>query len=141
MIELEFNPTKAHLARIKEWLKEEGESTGEGFFCNWGVIQRCFDDQRLIIGLYQNIPIGFVTHNQIGSTLVFDIMEIKPTHRNKGLGKQLFLESIKYFKEKGVSKIEVDSINEGSARFCRKLGFTVDNDPIERSSNNLKLLV
>lgn len=141
MIELEFNPTKAHLAAIKEWLKKEREETNEGFYCNWEVIERAFNNKLVFIGLYNREPVGFMVYYLSAPKLIYDIIEIKPSHRDKGLGKKMVLDSIKYFKEKGVTKVEVDSINEGSEQFCKKLGFVIDDDPIIKSSNNLKLLV
>lgn len=141
MLKIELNPTDDHLSEIKLWLKEERESTGGGFFCNWGVIERAFQNELVLMGLVEGKPIGFIVYYFSAPKLVFDIIEIKPSHRKKGFGKLLFLESLSYFKKQGAKKVEVDSINEESHQFCKRLGFILDDDPSVKSTNNLKLLV
>ncbi|MFT6948722.1 MAG: hypothetical protein ACJARP_003156 [Vicingaceae bacterium] len=141
MLKIELNPTKDHLSEIKSWLKEERESTGEGFFCNWGVIERAFQNELVLIGLMEDKPIGFIVYYFSVPKLIYHIIEIKPSHRKKRFGKLLFLESIVHFKKKGVKKVEVDSINEESYQFCHNLGFIIDDEPTVKSSNSLKLSI
>jgi predicted GNAT family acetyltransferase len=141
MLKLEFNPSIIQLFEIKAWLKKEQDETDEGFYCSWYMVERFFDEEQLIIGLFENSPIAFMTYNLNGTVLIFDLMEVKPSHRKKGLGKIFVLESIEYFKSKKIKKVEVDSIYEGSREFCRKLGFVIDNDPTVSTSTNYKLII
>jgi predicted GNAT family acetyltransferase len=138
MLKLEFNPTKAQLNKIKRWLKEEKDQTDDGLYCNWYMIERFFERGQLIVGLLENSPTAFMTYNQNGSTIIFDLMEVKPSHRKKGLGKEFVFESISRLKSKEIKKIEVDCINEGSGQFCKQIGFVIDNNPIVTSSRNYK---
>ena len=87
------------------------------------------------------MAIGFITYNQIGSKLMFDIMEVEPLHRNKGFGKKLLIDSIKHFKDKDIIQIEVDCINVGSEIFCTQIGFTKANDPYSQLENGFLMQI
>jgi len=76
-------------------------------------------------------------HEIIGSSwMTFDGRRIhlhhvgvKPSYQNKGLGKKLTLESIKYAKKKGYQiKLEVHKDNVNAIKIYKKLGFTYLGD-------------
>lgn len=54
---------------------------------------------------------------------------VKPSYQNKGLGKRLTKESLKYARKKGYQiKLEVHKDNLGAIKIYKKLGFTYLGD-------------
>jgi predicted GNAT family acetyltransferase len=123
MLELNINPTEKHLDEIKNWLKDELDKTGEGFYVHWEMITKAFTEKRLIVATKKDSSIGFVVYRIYDLTCVIDIVEIKPTERKKGIGKKMIKETLKFLKTKGFSAVELYCSPESSEAFWKKIGF------------------
>ena len=60
-LKVDFKPSTAQLGQIKAWLIAEDHTLGEGFFCNWGVIEDPFDNKRICTLLLGKKAVGFIT--------------------------------------------------------------------------------
>jgi ribosomal protein S18 acetylase RimI-like enzyme len=56
---------------------------------------------------------------------LIDSLAVAEEYQRKGVGEQLFLESVKWFKKKGLSRIELEVavFNPKSVKFWKKMGF------------------
>lgn len=45
--EINTNPTKENLNKIKTWLIDENRKSKQGFYCNWNVIEKSFEKKRI----------------------------------------------------------------------------------------------
>jgi predicted GNAT family acetyltransferase len=120
---LNFSPNQNHQSQIREWLIEENENSGEGFLCNWSVISKAFNENRVITFTEKDFPIGFLVYRKSELILNIVIAEIKPSHRRKGIGKLLINETFEKFKNKGILVSELSCSPASSERIWLKLGF------------------
>lgn len=81
--QLNVSPTQDDLEAVKKWLVEEYNNFGEGFYCNWSIIDKAFRANKLLTFHYENSPIGFVVWSEREIYLEIDILEIKPSLRKK----------------------------------------------------------
>lgn len=121
---IETDPSKEQLKIIKEWLIQEEKESGEGFLCNWNIIEKYFNNNQLVIVLKDQQPIGFSTWRTTDDFLLtIDIVEIHPQYRFNGAGKFLFDEIITFQLKRGVKVVELICAPSSSERFWKKLGF------------------
>ncbi len=113
--------TKENLAQIELWLKNERLETGEGFYCNWSIIEAAYKKDELIVLTIDNQAVGFLTHTDYK----IDILEIHPNHRKMGYGEALAQWAIDDHYSKNNSVIEIECKPEASIPFWQKMGFTV----------------
>ena len=109
------------LASIETWLRLEREQTGEGFYCNWSIIEKGFGAGHLFVLGAQGDVLGFVLDAPYGP----DILEVRPDARGAGRGRQLAQAAIATAFERGISVIEIDCAPDTSIPFWQKMGFTV----------------
>ena len=140
-MDLEVNPAKYHLIDVKNWLSQEWKEKNEGFFCNWRIIERAYEENQILVGVDDRETIAFLIYSIVGEKIIFDIIEVKPSHRKLGLGTQFLKSCIEYLRLKMILKIEVDCINETSENLCKKLGFIKDTNPVVVSKNNYCLFI
>ena len=123
MLKLEFYPTEKHIVDIKNWLIEEWNKTHNGFYCNWNIISKRFDKKNVILITDNNFPVGFLVYSISDFLSVIDIVEVKPSERNRGIAKKLINETLEYFKLKGVLVCELFCSPENSEPFWKRIGF------------------
>ena len=111
---------EADLAAIDEWLRKERDETGDGFYCNWGIIVSSFEERELYVLRTDGYPVAFLSDQ--GTT--HNIAEVHPEHRGKGYGKRLATHMIALSREHGLSVIEIDCAPSTSVPFWRRMGFT-----------------
>ncbi len=128
-------PSKDHLAEIKEWLLDEDNNTGEGFFCDWRIIENSFHKNKLIVLTENNLSIGFLNFEISDRVVDIVIAEIKPEKRGLGNGKILIEKSIQWFKQKGVFVLELYCSPISSEIIWKKLGFKNFPNGIIKSSS------
>lgn len=58
---INFAPTAAQIEEIRQWLIEENESTGEGFYCNSTGILQSFRDNRIAVLISEQKAIRFLS--------------------------------------------------------------------------------
>lgn len=123
--EIKFSrkPTKDQLNQIEKWLIEEKNSTGDGFYCNWSIITSAYEEKELAIILEGKQTIGFIAWDASKFTAMIVIVEIKPTHRNRGLGKYLISKLIEQLISENVCVVKLEYSSRKSELFFRNLGF------------------
>lgn len=123
-INISFKPTNDQLAEIKKWLIEEEKRTGDGFYCNWEIIESSFAKKNLATISQDEKTIGFITwYNNSNHTSRIDIIEIKPTHRSKGLGKILISKLLEKLRSKIIYAVKLECAPSYSEPIWRHLGF------------------
>ncbi len=107
------------LTAILEWLRAEDEQTGEGFYCNRGLIERslCEDDLTVICSDSADSPVGFL--------LGTDILEVQKDFRGKGYGGLLAEFMIGRERERGEYAVEIECSPVTSIPFWQRMGFTI----------------
>ena len=120
-----YNPNIEQLADIKNFLVEEKKLNSEGFYCNWNIIEKSFNENRLFALDLKGEIIGFLSWtNYEKQYLAIDIMEVKPKYRNKGLGKIFYNKAEEYFIANNFIAIRLFCSPESSEMFWKKMRFT-----------------
>ena len=133
-LQITDSPTIEHVGEIKRWLEEENNLSKEGFYCNWELIKRAFENKRLIIITENGNAIGFLTFFINGFIAEIGIAEIKPDERTKGVGKELVKKSSDYFIENGALVAELFCSPEKSEKIWKKMGFINFPDGVIKDS-------
>jgi hypothetical protein len=115
------NATKRDLAAVKKWLRAEYELKGEGFFCNWSIIDHAFKRKDLFVLDVVGDVLGFVVDGRRGP----DIVEVCPEKRGMGYGRYLAEWAISSAFKRGNSVFEGECAPVSSVPFWEKLGLTV----------------
>lgn len=124
-MEFIINPNMEQLAEIKDFLIEEDKLFQEGFYCNWSIIEKSFNDNLLFVMLLDGKTIGFLAWtNYNNQYLAIDIMEINHQYRNKGLGQLFYDKAEEYFNSKNFIAIKLFCSPKSSEIFWKKMGFT-----------------
>lgn len=121
--QINCNPSKADLSIIKKCLKEEFEETNEGFYINWEIIEKDFNNNNLIILSYHNSPIGFVTYYLGDIHVEIKIFVIEPKHRKKGIGKIFYEKIAEHFKLEKYIAFKLFCSPTESEAFWKQMGF------------------
>lgn len=137
-VQVSFHPSKKQIAEVEKWLIEEQTKTGEGFYCNWRVIEGAINDSSFGTISSEGKVVGFVVWTEWLFTGRIDIMEIKPSHRGKGFGKLLTDQLLKHFVSKDIMVVDLQCSPAESEPVWRKLGFI--NFPESISATNNKEL-
>lgn len=122
-LQISIKPSLSDLSTIKSWLKEEMEVTGEGFYGNWNVVEKVFNENKLITLNYKNIPIGFVTFYESEIHVEIEIFVIKPKYRGKGIGKIFYEKVAEHFKSDNFLALKLFCSPPDSEVFWKKMGF------------------
>jgi ribosomal protein S18 acetylase RimI-like enzyme len=123
VLKLNLNPTEKHLADIENWLSEEWNNTGNGFYSNWSMIPKAFKNNRLNVITKNDYAIGFVIFRASEFDVDIDIAEIKPTERKRGIAKKLINGTLNDLKQKGFLVARLYCQPENSEQFWKKIGF------------------
>jgi len=115
------NATEQDLEFIKMWLKQEQIDTEEGFFPNWNIIEKVYQNNRLIVLIINDSACGFAVCRKSG----IDILEIHPDFRKRGYGRFLVQYIIDKAYEDDLSVVRIECEPETSIPFWKKMGFTV----------------
>lgn len=135
--ETNFNPTELHLSQIEKWLIEELNKTGTGFYKNWNIIAKAFDNNKLIAITENGFAIGFLVYKIHEIIIEIDIAELKPNYRNKGLGRKLVEDTLSEFKKNGMMICELFCSPENSEPIWKSLGF--ENFPDFPRDNRIRM--
>lgn len=118
------NPTSKHLEDIKKWLKEEEEELGNSFICNWGIIEECFSEKRMIITANKDCVDAFFIWSDGEKIVQCLIAVVKPALRSQGLGSRFINEVLKILRQDfGVWAVELQCKPLESESFWRKNSF------------------
>lgn len=122
-LRLNTNPSITDLYAIKEWLKDEYERTGEGFYANWKGIEEDFNNDNLVILSYLNSPIGFVAFFRFEIYVEILLFAIEPKFRNRGFGKILYQKIAEHFRRENYVALKLFCKPEESEAFWKKMDF------------------
>jgi predicted GNAT family acetyltransferase len=132
-----FSPTNKQVDEIEKWLIAEKKETGNGFYCNWNIIESSFYKNELVTISYNNKTIGFATWRlTTDKTARIEIAEVKPTHRKKGFGKKLTNQLLNFLKDKGACVVDLQCAPETSEPIWKRLGFVEFPDPSKNYNFN-----
>ncbi|HNP98507.1 MAG TPA: GNAT family N-acetyltransferase [Bacteroidia bacterium] len=123
-IQVSFSPTINQIDEIEKWLIAERKKTGEGFYCNWNIIKSLFQKNQLAAITHNKKAIGFATWSYTSDlTARIDIVEIKPTYRNKGIGRALIMRLFHFLKERNICVVGLQCSPSNSEVVWKRLGF------------------
>ncbi|KQY66909.1 hypothetical protein ASD52_09695 [Ensifer sp. Root142] len=130
--------TAEDLADVKRWLERERRETGEGFFCNWGVIEAIYEEDMLDVLAIGSETVAFVADGRRGP----DIVEVRPDLRGKGLGRRAAEHALQRAYDRGNAVVRIECAPHTSIPFWQTMGFTmlVDPDGVQRSAYAYKKL-
>lgn len=122
--QVSFSPTDKRVDEIEKWLIAEEKKNGGGFYYNWNNIKSSFDKKELVTISLNNKTIGFVTWRISEENIAgIEIIEVKPTHRKKGVGKKLINELLNFLKTKNIYVVDLQCSPATSELFWKSLGF------------------
>lgn len=122
-LSLNLNPTESDLKVIKEWLSTENKKYKEGFYCNWNIIERAFNLNRLISFVISDKTIGFLVYFPNEIHIEIDIFEIQREYRGNGYGKLFYEQASEAFKNQNYKAVKLFCKPVESEHFWRSLGF------------------
>lgn len=114
--------TDADLGEAGRWLKAEYEDAGEGFWCNWNIIEKGQNegDLYVLVDESTDLPIALLLNGSIGP----DILSVRADCRGRGAGRGLAEFAIELFREQDACVIEIECAPRTSIPFWRRMGFT-----------------
>lgn len=116
-------PTNEDVEYVRVWLEQEFSENGEGFYCNWNVIESSHQRKGLFLFQNQDKPIGLMSFRHYEKVVCIDIVSIHPEYRKQGLGRSFFQLCSEYFVQNGVYVAELDCSPRSSERFWKSVGF------------------
>jgi GNAT superfamily N-acetyltransferase len=122
-IDLVSVPTQQHLDDLEAWLRREQEETGEGFFCNWNIIQSCFDDNVLHCAVQSGVAVALSVWERSRGRAEMHIVTVRPDLRRAGVGRRLVEHTMAELQRDGVVVVEGECKPTTSEPFWRRLGF------------------
>lgn len=111
--------TAADLAEIEAWLRAERNETGEGFYCNWSVIQRGVEYDETFAMLRNSEAVAVLVDGTAGP----DILSVRPDLRGTGIGGQFARWLFERALARDYSVLEIECEPRTSVPFWRKHGF------------------
>jgi len=122
---ISFLPTQADLDIIEEWLiAEDMQKPFSGFYCNWknSILPACREN-RIVIILVDDQPIGFQTWLNYERTGIIQIAEIKPGFRKRGYGRILTEALLENLKAQNIVAVKLHCQPPEAEAAWKKLGF------------------
>lgn len=117
------------LPELLGWLKEEQDRTGEGFYCNRSVIEKCIAEGDGLCAVQMEGIVGFAVFQVLGECGALHIIETHPSARRQGIGSRLLQAAINVFRDRGLLYIEVECTSAEGEALCRAGGFEDYVDP------------
>ncbi len=137
-MKISFKPTEKQITEIKKWLIEEQNDTGEGFYCNWERILSSFTKKNAVVISIDKKTIGFATWKYSYDFIAtLDIVEIKPTHRWRGVCKELILQLFKHFIGENIYAVDLQCAPASSETAWKQLGFKSLHENDEEKNKQL----
>jgi GNAT superfamily N-acetyltransferase len=138
-----FRPTRTNLEQIKDWLIAERRETGEGFYCNWDVIESSYEQEELCCIVSNTEAVGFAVWGKYELSARLDIVEIRPDLRGRGFGRILVEECFNHFRNLGLLVVDLECQPPTSEPVWRRLGFRdfpqCEGKPSSKYNNSINL--
>jgi GNAT superfamily N-acetyltransferase len=121
---LSVNPSKQHLKQIKAWLVKDKQNKKHSFICNWDIIEDCFNNNRLLCELHNDLPVAFFSWSVDRSVVTDPILVVSANMRKQGIGSK-FMNSVElYLRDKeGILAIQLECNPNSNVGFWCKQGF------------------
>ena len=140
---IEHNPPIQRLRQLEVWLKQEYEKIGEGFYCNWNIIEDAYNKNQLLCATFNDSAIGLLVWRKWENFGFIEILSINPKDRKQKIGASLTIECESYFMTEKVTIVHVDCHPLSSHLFWKKQGYTDCNcekyNPNGNSAFSIKL--
>ena len=107
---------------ICSWLEQEKLEDFSGFYFKKDELAESLAAGEMFCGTLNGSAIAFATFS-IKSSGYVDIMEVSPSQRRRGYGRQLALFTINHLIESGMDSIYVTCAPRSSESFWRSMGF------------------
>lgn len=122
---IDIKPDKRDINEILNWLKNDINNNGEGFYCNKDIIEKSFERGNLITFKNGNENIGLVTWNEVDRMLInIDIFVIHPSYRGLGFGTFYYNAISDFFRSIGFKIVRLFCRPYTSESFWKKIGLT-----------------
>ena len=76
-IKISFDPSIDQLCEIENWLRQEEDKYGQGFYCNWNIIERNFNKKQMVIILKGDKAIGFASWESMALLPTYILLKLK----------------------------------------------------------------
>lgn len=114
----------ADLQAILAWLKEEEALEIEGnFLCNLSIIERAYHEKELLVCV--DGTTGAAVAFQLGGLLQSGILQVKHSHRGRGIGRKLVEHCVKRALGQDQCLLHIQCKPRSSVPFWKKMGFTL----------------
>jgi GNAT superfamily N-acetyltransferase len=124
------------LTIILEWLEQEHQEDGEGFWSNRQTLQDFAKCGELYIIRRQGAPVGF----QVGRHAPV-IISIRKDYRRTGLGSALIEASVERAFHDDINVLEVELISDEALAFACALGFKRFRDPFRPNTRLARYVI
>lgn len=115
--------------QIMNWLLEEYEQSGEGFYCNRRILERCHTDGDLTVAMLGRAAVGFLAARRSEPWDEMHIMSVKPNLRRRHcIGTALTQEYLDTARANDSIGILIECQPIESATFWSRFGFRPPND-------------
>lgn len=111
--------TPTDLAEIEAWLIAERAETGEGFYCNWNLIQGGLEYDKTFVMLRDGEAVAVLVNGTAGP----DILSVRPDLRGQRLGGQFARWLFEHAMGRDYSVLEIECEPRTSVPFWRQHGF------------------
>jgi GNAT superfamily N-acetyltransferase len=111
------------LPELLSWLKEERDQTGEGFYCNKTVIERCFERGDVLCAINDGRILGFAALQFYGESGAIHMVEAHPSERRRRIGSALLKAAVDMLRGRGALCVDVECSTPQGEALCRKHGF------------------
>ena len=139
--QVSFTPVIKQVDEIEEWLIEEENKTGSGFYSKWDIIKSSYKKNKLAIISYRNKAVGFATWRlTTEKTAKIEILEVKLELRRNGIGRKLTSEIFNFLKDKNIFVVELDSLSENAELFWKHIGFKEFPEPPKKYNFNVNAM-
>lgn len=115
--------TAQYLNVTLQWLKDEDEQFGEGFFCNADIVKKCFLERRAICAVIDAKPVAFAVFYIAAPHSGIEIIQVRRDFRKHGLGRKLVIETLKRLRRRGAAYVNADCTSREGAALCHASGF------------------
>ncbi len=120
---IDIKPDKQDIKEILNWLKDDINNKGEGFYNNKDIIEESLKRGNSITFKNGNENIGLVTWNEVEGMLInIDIFVIHPSYRGLGYGAFYYNAISDFFRDKGFKAVKLFCYPHTSETFWKKMG-------------------
>jgi predicted GNAT family acetyltransferase len=125
-INISFQQTQAQLQEIEAWLLADENSGAINFHSNFNLIEASWKRQHLATISEDGVIVGFACWEDIQQHVIaLNIVNIKASHRKRGLGRQLLDSLVAFFRDAKKYIVELRPKPDCSTPFWEKMGFNI----------------